>query len=203
MATRHIWSLAIIDCMKKLFQFLILTLPLIVSGQANEQTKWVNRGSFSLGELTLFAASKYIVPEGDLKYDSSYYYEGEFVILADQFDNELLNNESYLDIHEFEDEKCILEEELTFFELTNELQFNDENRIFLLPMHICSDYITGLTFQVSSNKIEKLFELDMYFEPEFSITRVNSNIYNISYKTDEGINTVEFNKQTKTIANKR
>jgi hypothetical protein len=176
---------------------------LIAFGQTNEQTKWVNRGSISIGELTLYAASKYIVPEGELKYDSSYYYEGEFVILSERFDTQLLNSKSYFDIYEFDNKKCTLEDNLNFFDLTHELGYRVEYRIILLPIHVCSDYIIGLVFQVTATSITKLFELDMYFEPEFSITPINSNIYSISYKTDQGNKTVEFNKRTKTIANKR
>ncbi|WP_147407352.1 hypothetical protein [Reichenbachiella sp. MSK19-1] len=189
--------------MKKLFQLLILTLPFIASGQANEQTKWVNRGSISIGELTLFAASKYIVPEGELKHDSSFYYEGEFVILAERFEQELLNSKAYIDIYEFDDEKCIHEARLTFIDLTNQLEYSNDNRIILLPIHVCSDYITGLTFHVTTTEINKLFDLDMWGEPEISISPINSNIYKINYRTDEGTNSVEFNKETKTIANRR
>jgi hypothetical protein len=185
--------------MKKITVFIILTLPLLAFGQ--DQTKWIKRGAISTGQLTLFAASKYIVPTGILKHDSSFYYEGEFVILADRFAEELFNTNSYNDIYEFEEEKCIHEYELNFRDLTSELGDNNGTSVILLPIHVCSDYIRGLIFEVSNKKLVKLFELGMWGESEVEITKSGSQFYNIKYQTDEGMKTVRYNSKTKTIAN--
>jgi hypothetical protein len=188
--------------MKKLFQLIILTIPLLAFGQDQELTKWIKRGSISTGELTVFAASKYIVPTGNLKYDSSYYYEGEFVILAEKFNEELFNKNSYSDIYEFDDEKCIHENGLNFIDMTNELGYNNGTRIILLPINVCSDYITGLTFEVSNNSIVKLFELEMWGDAEIKVEQINEQFYAIEYRTDEGTKAVKFDSKTKTIANR-
>lgn len=179
---------------------LLIILPLLAFGQVKNKTKWIKRGSLSFGELTLFAASKYIFPEEQLKYDSSFYYQGEFVILAERFDTELFNSDNHLDIFELENEKCLHEEGITFVDLTKELGYTDEQRIILLPINICSDYINGSILQIKSNKIEKLFELDMWGGREILISEVNTDIFEFSYQTEQGSKSVYFNKQTNAVS---
>lgn len=180
---------------------IIVLLPIISFGQSQENTKWIKRGILSADELTIFAASKYVVPSEPLKYDSSYYYEGDFLILAERFDEGLFNNESYYDIFKIEDEKSIHGKPLNFIDLTGSFGNTGKTRIILLSIPVCSDYFIGLVLEVSPERIVKLFELEMWGEAGIKVEQIDEQFYTFKYRTEDGIKTDRYDSKKKIIVN--
>jgi len=172
--------------MKAIILFLITLVPCTIHAQSGMNTKWIKRGSLQTDGPTIFVASKYIVPDGALQQDSSFYYDGEFVILADRFDNDLFNSESYVDIFKFDQDKCIIEESLAFTDLSHNFNNPRNNKVVLLPIQICSDYIAGLVFEVSKSNIKKLFELEMWRTAEISVKQLERHLYSVRYNSSNG-----------------